>query len=126
MATSTALWWLSQEDKDHVAWLRLLWEWQPGFAFEVQVAQTKMLKDGAGFEAVYTSERRQMAHSCLFHEHLVHDEDACRKRVNANTYIFAGIVDACIKDGVAMAKEMDEKVEDDVLPIASVPAAHLD
>jgi len=48
------------------------------------------------------------------------DKEACRKRVMGNAHIFAGIIDACVKDGVAMLEEQDEEmgVEDDFLTVA--------
>jgi hypothetical protein len=45
--------------------------------------------------------------SCMFHEHLLQEQDQCLRRIYWNANIFPSIIEACTKDGLTMSMELD-------------------
>jgi hypothetical protein len=80
--------------------------WQPIFAFEVSLAQAQIIRKSTNeSEGCYYMFCNYIEDLCYFHEHLVHDKAAGRERIRNKAHVFAELIDACAKDGVAMAEE---------------------
>lgn len=69
----------------------------PDFAFDISIALADWLKDRHDWDgertlAVYFDKCQNT--SCPFHDHLLLDKDACRKRIANPPYIFTGMIEA--------------------------------
>jgi hypothetical protein len=118
MVLSTAYYWATEPGKDLAIRLRSLNEWQPDFAFEVSLAQAQILQnkqDRAEGLAYY--HLKAMPDSCVLHVRLVLSKDECRERIKSKAHVFAELVVACAKDGVAMAKQSKETKYTTDMPI---------
>jgi hypothetical protein len=119
MVHSAAHVWATEPDADLAARLRSLRNRQPDFAFEVSLAQAQILQKTYADHG-YNSYNECHENSCRYHEHLVHENDACRKHVAEKAHVFTVLIDACAKDGVLMAKEHDGNVD-----LASFSGLHI-
>lgn len=84
--------------------LRLLQKWRPDFAFEVGLAQALTLqksKDEHELSSYYISN----PNSGAFHDHIGHDQAACRKRIGNKAHVFMVLIESCSIDGMAMAED---------------------
>lgn len=107
MILTAALYWLPDGGKDLATRIQALHEWQPAFAFEVSLAQAKMLQaqwDGAPL-SLHSYYRRNFASSCEFHKHLLLDQNACRKRIKKEANVFVELIKACANDGRSMFEQ---------------------
>jgi len=108
LVVCTALFWLVVSDGDCTARLRTLRQWQPDFAFEVSMKQAQMLHKGhKNDDGVFVSYHEQLPNSCVFHEHLVCNANACRERIKNKSHVFVELIEACAKDGISMIKEQE-------------------
>jgi hypothetical protein len=90
--------------------LAFLRAWHQDFAFEVAVTLAEAAQNDYKDELTtfpgYLGKDSQ--DSCVFHEHLEHDKDACRKRIRNKAHVFAELIEACARDGISMAMEHTE------------------
>jgi hypothetical protein len=109
MILSTAYYWVPHSGEGLMTKLRSLHEWQPNFAFEVSLAHAQMLqvKRDRGDDLAY-DHQEEIPNSCVFHEHVVRNQGECRDRIKHRANIFAELIIACAKDGVAMVKQEQE------------------
>jgi hypothetical protein len=108
MALITVYFWLPVPTEDAAARLRRLSEWQPDFALDVSVKQAQMLqKNRNDKESIDWYGYVEKLNSCIFHEHLVLDKDACRERIKNKIHVFAEMIEACAKEGISMVKELE-------------------
>lgn len=108
MIHCTAHGWLAEPDQDLAVRLHPLMERQPTFVFEVSLAQGQIIqKCSKNRDGRYYMFSDCIKDSCYSNEHLVYDKSACRKRIRTKAHLFAELIHACAKDGVAMAKEQE-------------------
>ena len=108
---SAAYLWLSQPDEDCATKLQILRNLDTNFANEVGLVQAQRLQYYVADKGHIPTdsddwEERQ---PCMFHEHRVYDEEQCKKRFEHESHVILSIMEACIKDGLAMASKLEEQ-----------------
>jgi hypothetical protein len=107
--------WLHDQHDSVEVCLRSLHEANAEFAFSVNVKQTRMLQVSRNFGEDYPWMATQdLLNSCVFHEHRVLSKGSCRRRIKDKAHVVAVIIEACLKDGVAMIEEQqgEEQLEE--------------
>jgi hypothetical protein len=112
LAITTAYIWLTRPEESSATKLRELKETNEEFAFDVTVVQADRCKYRAtwgtrDFDMLWLEDT--VPHSCVLHEHLVLDEERCRKRIRDHPYVFTTLVYACVQDALGMAQEGDKE-----------------
>jgi len=114
MVQVTAHFWLLESthsfnkdfDFDVAGRLRLLQKWRPDFAFEVGLAQSLTLQKSKDEHEVFSYDMSN-PNSCVFHDHIGHDQAACRQRISDKAHVFAVLIESCSIDGMAMAEDQE-------------------
>tara|TARA_R110002003_G_scaffold95_1_gene7234 strand:+ start:10143 stop:10826 length:684 start_codon:yes stop_codon:yes gene_type:complete len=110
MVLCAAYCWVTEDTADCRERLALLRLWRQEFALEVAVALAEAVQinhkdEPTTFPGFLGKDSQD---SCVFHEHLEHDKDSCRKRIRNKAHVFAELIEACARDGISMAMEHTE------------------